>query len=139
MRGNVEIDADAILWTHDEPSSLVTRGEGRIFIGRGTFLNCGVWIRSAKLVWIGNNVLVGPRVMIMDNDAHEIGGDHKVGGIVDPVIIKSNAWLCAGAIILKGVTVGERSVVGAGSVVTRDVSDRVVVAGNPARFIKDVE
>ena len=139
LRGNINIDPGAIVWTHDESSSLVTRGEGRILIGQGSFLNCGIWIRAAELVWIGANVLVGPRVMIMDNDAHEVGGNHHIGGSVSPVMIKDNAWLCAGAIILKGVTIGVRSVVGAGSVVTHNVPDRVVVAGNPAKIIRRIE
>ncbi len=136
LRGNIDIDPCAIIWTHDEATSLVTRGAGRICIGPRTFLNCGVWIRAAELVWIGSGVLIGPRVMIMDNDAHQIGGDHQVGGRVSPVRIENHAWLCAGAMILKGVTIGEGSVVGAGSVVTRNIPARVVAAGNPAKIIR---
>jgi acetyltransferase-like isoleucine patch superfamily enzyme len=136
IEGNVEIDPSAIIWTHDEPSSFVTRGSGRILIGKESFVNCGVWIRAANLVKIGDRCLIGPRVMIMDNDAHELDGDHKAGGQAAPVVIKDRAWIGAAAIILKGVTIGERAVVGAGSVVTRDVPDDAVVAGNPARPIR---
>lgn len=53
-----------------------------------------------------------------------------------PIIIKNGAWIGAHSIILKGVTIGERSVVGAGSVVTKSIPDDQLWAGNPARFIK---
>ena len=135
MEGNVVIDPSAIVWTHDEPSSLVTRGEGRILVGKEAFLNCGVWIRAVKLVKIGERCLIGPRVMIMDNDAHELDGDH-IAGAAAPIEIEDCAWIGAAAIILKGVTVGQRAVVGAGSVVTKDVPDDALVAGNPAKLIK---
>ena len=54
------------------------------------------------------------------------------------ILIKKNAWIGAGAIILHGVTVGENSVVAAGSVVTKDVPDNTVVAGIPAKIIKNI-
>ncbi|GAG24838.1 unnamed protein product [marine sediment metagenome] len=136
IEGNVEIDRTAILWTHDQPSSLVTRGSGRIVVGKESFINCGAWIRAEKLVKIGKRCRIGPRVMIMDNDAHQLAGEHRVGGLTAPVTIKDYAWIGAGAIVLKGVTIGERAVVGAGSVVTKDVPDDAVVAGNPAVQIR---
>lgn len=134
--GNIEIDPAAIIWTHDQPSTLVTRGTGRIVIGRESFINCGAWIRAVELVKIGELCRIGPRVMIMDNDAHELEGEHRAGGLAAPVIIKDFAWIGAGAIVLKGVTIGERAVVGAGSVVTKDVPDDAVVAGNPACLVR---
>lgn len=136
IEGNIEIDSAAILWTHDQPSSFVTRGSGRIVVGKESFINCGAWIRAEKLVRIGKRCLIGPRVMIMDNDAHDMAGEHRVGGVAAPVIIKDYAWIGAGAIVLKDVTIGERAVVGAGSVVTKDVPDDAMVAGNPARLIR---
>lgn len=136
IEGNVVIDPSAIVWTHDEPSSLVTRGVGRILVGKESFLNCGVWIRAVKLVKIGERCLIGPRVMIMDNDAHELAGDHTAGGAAAPIEIKDYAWIGAAAIILKGVTVGQRAVVGAGSVVTKDVPDDALVAGNPVKLVR---
>jgi acetyltransferase-like isoleucine patch superfamily enzyme len=136
IEGNVVIDPSAVVWTHDEPSSLVTRGVGRILVGKEAFLNCGVWIRAVKLVKIGERCLIGPRVMIMDNDAHELDGDHTAGGAAAPIEIEDCAWIGAAAMILKGVTVGQRAVVGAGSVVTKDVPDDALVAGNPAKLVR---
>lgn len=134
--GNVEIHESAMLWTNDEPSTLRTKGDGRIVIGKESFINCGAWIWAAKLINIGNKCLIAPRVMIMDNDGHELAGDHRVGGLVEPVIIKDYAWIGAGSIVLKGVTIGRRAIVGAGSVVTKDIPDNTIVAGNPAVIIR---
>lgn len=136
IEGNVKIDETAFFWTHDEPSSLVTRGSGRIVVGKESVLSCGVWIRAEKLVKIGKRCNIAPRVMIMDNDAHGLAGEHLVGGLAAPVVIKDYAWIGAGAIVLKGITIGERAVIGAGSVVTKDVPDDAIVAGNPARLIR---
>lgn len=136
IRGDVRIHPDAIVWTHDEPSSLVTRDEGVIEVGTGSFLNCGVWIRAARRVTIGAGCLIGPRAMIIDNDAHELGGDHAVGGCAAPIVIEDGAWLGAAAIVLRGVTIGRGAVVGAGSVVRRNVPPRALVAGNPARILR---
>ncbi|MDY0293647.1 MAG: sugar O-acetyltransferase [Candidatus Methanomethylophilaceae archaeon] len=94
------------------------------------FLDCGV-------IEIGDNTMIGPRVTI-------IGADHpkdharrrKAATTNVGVRIGSDVWLGAGALILPGVTVGDRAIVGAGSVVTRDVAPDDVVAGNPARSIK---
>ncbi|MDE5634180.1 MAG: transferase [Muribaculaceae bacterium] len=56
-----------------------------------------------------------------------------------PVVIRRNAWIGAGAIILPGVTVGENAIVAAGAVVTKDVADNTVVAGIPAKYIRDIK
>ncbi|MHB8080434.1 MAG: acyltransferase [Candidatus Krumholzibacteriia bacterium] len=136
IRGDVRVHPEAIVWTHDEPSSLVTRDDGVIEVGRGSFLNCGVWIRAARRVTIGEGCLIGPRVMLIDNDAHELGGAHEVGGCAAPIVIEDGAWLGAAAMVLRGVTVGRGAVVGAGAVVRRNVPPRTLVAGNPARVLR---
>jgi acetyltransferase-like isoleucine patch superfamily enzyme len=79
---------------------------------------------------------------IMDSDFHAVdapGRDRwQTTGVSKPVLIGPNVWVCAGAMILKGVTIGANSVVAAGSVVTDDVPPNVVVAGNPARIVKQL-
>jgi len=134
--GSVAIDISAIIWTDIEVTSFIARDGGKIKIGANTFINNGVWIRSALLVSIGNDCNIGPRVMIMDNDAHEIEGKHIPGGEMESVIIEDNVWIGAGAIILKGVHIGKNSIVGAGSVVTTHISQNMIVAGNPVRSIR---
>ena len=95
---------------------------------------------SARLkIVIGNNVLLGSGVLISDNDAHPLLPEERHlpdSTVLAPVMIEDDVFIGARAIILKGVTLGTGSVVGAGSVVSRDVPARTVVAGNPAREVK---
>jgi len=100
----------------------------------------GCTITAIKKIIIGSEVLVGSGVIIADNDAHSINPERRRYSkeiTSEPVIIKDNVFIGARAMILKGVTVGTGAVVGAGSVVTRDVPDYAIVAGNPARVLGD--
>ena len=93
---------------------------------------------------ISNSVLIGGNCKIYDNDFHSLDFNERMG-TVDlgvkhaPVVIKDGAFIGAHTIVLKGVTIGERSIVGAGSVVARSIPDYEIWAGNPAKFIKKVE
>ena len=118
-------------------------GIGRIIVGSGG-LN-GTTIISYERVEIHDRVLFGPNVIIMDCDGH-LADRHRVErqghdepGAIRPVTIGRRAWLGYGCMIHKGVTVGEYAVVGAGSVVVKDVPPCTVVAGNPARVIRTFE
>ena len=130
---------------------------GTITIGDNTFIGGGTFICIDKIE-IGNDVMFSWGCTVIDNDAHSLisqkrGKDIKdwkrgleeknIGFYKDwldvkhsPVTIKDKAWIGFNSIILKGVTIGEGAIVGAGSVVTKDVPDFTVVAGNPARIIK---
>lgn len=100
-------------------------------------------ITAYDSITIEDNVMIGSGVKIWDTDFHEIDYDdrmRKKGNVkTAPVVIKEGAFIGACSIILKGVTVGRHSVIGAGSVVTKSVPDGEVWAGNPAKFIKHVE
>lgn len=100
---------------------------GRCSFNRNATLNC------RKEITIGNGVLISQNVVIRDSDAHPINGQEMSKSIV----ISDNVLIGAYAIVLKGVTIGEGSVVGAGAVVTHDVPPHTVVAGNPAKVIKE--
>jgi acetyltransferase-like isoleucine patch superfamily enzyme len=108
-----------------------------VSIGRDCGINEGVFILGHSRVEIGNRVVLSARCMVLDagldlvNYASEPFPPH----VASFVRIEDGAWIGAGAIILPGVTIGHKSVVGAGSVVTRDVAPYTVVAGNPARLI----
>lgn len=108
-----------------------------VSIGKHCGINHGVFILGHTRVDIGDYVVLSARVMLIDTGL-EIAGfakaEHPVH-VAGPVRIEDGAWIGAGAIILPGVTVGRKSVVGAGSVVTRDVPPYSIVAGNPARII----
>lgn len=102
-------------------------------IGSG-FFNSDVKIRCTKEINIGENVFISHDVTIMDSDAHQIkNGNERTKAVT----IGDNVWIGSKALILKGVNIGSGAVVGAGSVVTKDVPANSVVAGNPARVIKE--
>lgn len=115
---------------------------GMITVGDNVTLN-GTSIVSYQSVTIGNNVLFGPQVFIMDCDGHPMEQRDDIGDdlerlVIRPVEIMDNAWIGAGSVILKGVTIGKNSIVGINSVVTESVPDNMVVAGNPARIVKEL-
>lgn len=99
-------------------------------------------ITAYNSVTIEDNVLIGSGVKIWDTDFHEIDYDdrmNKKGNVKSaPVVIKEGAFIGACSIILKGVTIGKHSVIGAGSIVTRSIPDGEIWAGNPARKINIV-
>jgi acetyltransferase-like isoleucine patch superfamily enzyme len=93
----------------------------------------GAVIGCFASITIGDRVRIGANVTITDGDWHQ--GDPR-SGAPRPVIIHDDAWIGSGAMILKGVEIGQGALIGAGSVVTKPVPAGAVVAGNPARLIK---
>ena len=107
-----------------------------------------IWVKEK--VSIGNNVKIGGDCIIIDHDAHSL--DYKIrnsrvrtpdGTSLDvanarrkPIVIEDDVMIGTRCIILKGVTIGARSIIGAGSVVTKDIPSDCIAAGNPARVIK---
>ena len=108
----------------------------RMSVGKNVTINKGATILSPGKVVIEDNVLIGPEVKITTVD-HDLHDRHRLFHF-GKVVIKENAWICMGAIIYPGVTIGRNAVVAAGAVVTKDVPDDVVVGGNPARIIKHI-
>lgn len=93
----------------------------------------GTVIGCAKYIKLGNNVRCGANTMITDSDWHF--DDSRIGED-KPVIIDDNVWLGYGVKVLKGVHIGENSLIGAGSIVTKDIPANVIAAGNPCKIIK---
>lgn len=115
----------------------------KIKIGDGAIILFRFQCNAAQSVTIGDNVLIASNVLITDSDhIVEPGGlpvTRNPNFVTRPVVIESNCWIGQNAVILKGVTIGRDSIVGANSVVTRDVAPRTIVGGNPARLIKMIE
>lgn len=110
-----------------------------ISIGNGSFINFGGIVLDSSPVTIGNQVEIASGVQLLTAE-HPIDPDERRARIQlnRPVTIEDGVWLGAGVIVLPGVTVGENSVIGAGSVVTRDIEPEVVAVGNPCRVVRSV-
>lgn len=123
-----------------------------IRIGSNTYIGSNTSLTSIKGIWIGSNVLISDFCVISDTDGHstdfisrKLDVPNRWKGLKDwscvassEIKILDGAWIGAFSIILKGVTVGERSIIGAGSVVTRDVPDNTIAAGNPAKVVRQL-
>lgn len=110
-------------------------GWGRIRIGDRVFINSGVVLFSVLEVTVGDDVAIANEAYIMDTDSHGVEG-RKVRDA--PVHIGNGTWIGARAIVLPGVTIGSRCLVAAGAVVSRDMPDDTLVAGNPARVVREL-
>jgi acetyltransferase-like isoleucine patch superfamily enzyme len=114
-------------------------------IGDGTFIGHGCGLTVGREVRIGRNCLLASGTKIRDWDGHSLDAaerrSHKREGYAAaaPVIIGDDAWIGASATILKGIRIGDRAVVAAGAIVTRDVARDTVVAGIPARVVKELD
>ncbi len=113
-------------------------GQGRISIGDCCLICPGVRVSSASAVHIGDGTLLANGVYITDADWHGLY-DRVSPGASEPVRIGANVWLGDSVIVCKGVSIGDDSVVGAGSVVVGDIPPGVVAAGNPARVVKPLD
>ena len=117
------------------PIELVTYTSGRIEIGNHTFINYGSSITARASVKIGSHCHLGHYTFVMDNNQHDVVR-HTELPQSDPVIIEDHVWIGSKAVILPGVRIGSRAVIGAGSIVTKDIPPRCVAAGNPARVLR---
>lgn len=108
-----------------------------ISIGSNCYINYNCVVLDCANVTIGDNVLIGPNCGIY-TAIHPLESEVRLLGLetAKPVTIKNGAWLGGNVTILPGVTIGEKSVIGAGSVVTKDIPDHVLAYGNPCKVIK---
>ena len=110
-----------------------------ISIGENVLINYFCVFLDAAPITIGDNCFIGPMTGLYTVN-HPLDPERRNAGYVygSPVTLKNNVWIGGSATILSGVTVGENSVIGAGSVVTRDIPANVIAAGNPARIIRSL-
>jgi acetyltransferase-like isoleucine patch superfamily enzyme len=132
---------------------VVERDESRVSIGDNVFVGGGTTFDCALSITVEDDVLISYGCTIADSDNHSIYAEFRKNDLADwrdgqrhdwsrtamrPVRIQKGAWIGAHCRILKGVTIGEGAVVGMGSVVTKDVPPRAIVAGNPARVVRQI-
>ena len=110
-----------------------------IFLGESVLINYNCVFLDAAPITIGDNCFIGPMVGMYTVN-HPLDPERRNDGYVygKPITLEKNVWLGGGCTILSGVTIGENSVIGAGSVVTKDIPANVIAAGNPARVIREL-
>ncbi len=120
------------------PPVRVDYGEN-ISIGARCFINFNLTALDVAPITIGDDCQIGPNVQLL-TPIHPLSPEERRAKLeaARPIVIEDNVWLGGGVIVCPGVRIGENSVIGAGSVVTRDIPANVVAVGNPARVIKQL-
>ncbi len=166
VEAGVKLSTGARLVNQNRPDRVVIRAEciirgvlrnekgGCIDIGQGAYVGDGVVISAASEISIGAYTLIAHGVQLFDNDTHPLAPDERLrhyGMILGleadqdivigkaPVRIGRNCWIGMNAMVLKGVTIGDGSVIAAGSLVLHDIPAGVLAAGSPARVVKSLE
>ena len=147
--GNITIGNDFTMTNDGAVNPISSNMRGVFFIEKNAYVNIGnnvgmsttrLWIKRG--LTIGNNVKIGACSLLIDTDSHPI--DYNIrrtsneGTKASPITIEDDVWIGAHSIILKGVTIGARSIIGAGSVVTKDIPCDCIAAGNPCKVIKNL-
>jgi len=138
--GRLTIGANTLL----EPNCWLTLSDhGRIAVGSGSFLNIGTMVASENEVTIGDHTMLANGCFVSDAshryDDPALPVPWQGFTTKGPTRIGSNVWLGVNCVVTSGVTIGDRCVVGAGSVVTHDLPPRVIAAGVPARVIREIQ
>ena len=125
-----EIDASTTLF----PPLHINYGRNTL-IGKSVFINFDCVFLDLGGIIIEDNVLIAPKVSLL-SEGHSIEPEQRQTLVPGKIHIKKNAWIGSNATVLAGVTIGENSIVAAGSVVSKDVPDNVIVGGIPAKIIR---
>ena len=106
--------------------------------GRDCFVNFGCTFLALGGITIEDDVFIGPHC-VLATEYHPENPETRHSLLTKPIVVKRNAWLGANVTVLAGVTIGENAIVAAGSVVTKDVPDNMIVAGSPARVSREIK
>ena len=125
--------------TYVESPFYANFGGRHVHLGKNVYTNFGVTFVDDTHIYVGDYTMIGPNVTIA-TAGHPVDPDLRRQGLQYnlPVHIGKNCWLGAGVIVLPGVTIGDNTVIGAGSVVTKDIPSGVVAVGNPCRVLREV-
>lgn len=121
-----------------KPPLYVDYGEN-IFVGDRVFINYNLMALDVVAITIGDDCQIGPNVQLL-TPTHPIdpGARRAKLEAAEPIVIGENVWLGGGVIVCPGVSIGDNSVIGAGSVVTKNIPANVVAVGNPARVLREI-
>ena len=108
-----------------------------IHLEKNVFINSGCHFQDQGGIYIGEGSLIGHNVILATLN-HNIDPNNRADLFPKPIHIGKRVWIGSGAIVMPGITIGDNSIVGAGSVVTKNVEPNTIVAGNPAKFIKNI-
>jgi acetyltransferase-like isoleucine patch superfamily enzyme len=129
--------------TRERPISITTYPDpaqtSRITLGSYCIILPGVRLTAATSITAGNNCMFATNCYLTDADWHDHYDRTSAPGKTASIVLGDNVWIGDSALVCKGVTIGDNSIVGAGAVVTRDVPANTVVAGNPARPVKQLD
>lgn len=122
-----------------EPPLHANWGGKHVYMGKNVYANFNLTLVDDANIYIGDNTMLGPNVVIA-TAGHPINPElrEKVTQYNADVHIGKNVWLGAGVVVLPGITIGDNSVVGAGSIVTKDIPANVVAIGNPCRVLREI-
>ena len=109
-----------------------------IHLGKNVFINSGCRFQDQGGIYIGDGTFIGHNVILATLN-HDLNPNTRADMYPKPIHIGKKVWIGSGAIVLPGVTIGDNSVIAAGSVVTKNVPENSVFGGNPAKFIKKIE
>lgn len=151
--GTLEIGDNFVFTSGDAINPLSRNSNGVIFISKNGYVKIGDNVQmSTPVIWcnesvcIGDNVKIGGDVVIMDTDAHNLNFVARRNRVTDqacvhnaPIKIEEDVLIGTRSIILKGVTIGARTIIGSGSIVTKDIPSDCIAAGNPCRVIKNIK
>lgn len=137
-KGTIRFANEVRVWSNINKAKIFVDPGAELTVGTNSRLN-GCHISVSSKVQIGNNVRIAPYSIIIDNDFHKVDDHFSDEGTRKPIIIDDNVWITMNCMIMKGVHIGEGSVVASGAVVTKDVPPHCVVAGVPAKIIKQLK
>ena len=116
---------------------ILVAGQGDVQIGTNTSIAANSYLLSRSRITIGSNCAISWDCQIIDSDFHQIADENGPRPTDAPVVIGDHVLICSKVTVLKGVHIGDHAIIAANSVVTSDVPDHCIAAGNPARIVKE--
>lgn len=122
-----------------EPPFHASWGGKHVYLGDYVYINFNLTLIDDAHIYIGNRVLIGPNVTLV-TAAHPLSSELRSKGLQynKPIYVEDDVWIGANVIVLPGIRIGKGSVIGAGSVVTKDIKENSLVYGNPAKVIREI-